>query len=165
MVELLVVIAILSALMAMLFPVLKKVQARSKMTSCINNLKQLGVAVNGYATSHDGRLPTAKRIGDGPDDPGQISNIIKLDNREGYHCPADTKADYDGKTHFDRYGSSYEWQTWANNRLIENVQFEVQEVKIRSPIMSDAEKFHGELGKNFLYEDGSVGPLKENTVE
>ncbi|HEY1663679.1 MAG TPA: type II secretion system protein [Verrucomicrobiae bacterium] len=57
-IELLVVIAIIGILAALLFPALAGAQARAKRTTCLNNLKQLGVAFELYAGDNQDLLPT-----------------------------------------------------------------------------------------------------------
>ena len=49
MIELLVVISILSILMALLLPALKSAQGRAHAVTCVNNLKQIGLALSQYA--------------------------------------------------------------------------------------------------------------------
>jgi prepilin-type processing-associated H-X9-DG protein len=56
---LLVVIAVIGILATLLLPVLSRVKERALTTRCLNNLKQLGLAMQMYADDHDGMLPAA----------------------------------------------------------------------------------------------------------
>jgi len=55
-IELLVVIAILAILAAILFPVFAKAREKARQINCVSNLKQIGTAVQMYATDYDERL-------------------------------------------------------------------------------------------------------------
>ncbi len=56
-IELLVVIAIIAILAAILFPVFARAREKARQASCINNLKQLGLAFLQYAQDYDECLP------------------------------------------------------------------------------------------------------------
>ena len=56
MIELLVVIAIIAILAAILFPVFAQAREKARQTSCLSNMKQLGLSLNMYAQDYDGAL-------------------------------------------------------------------------------------------------------------
>lgn len=58
-IELLVVVAIIAILFALLSPALKAARDMAKGVHCLNNLRQLGIAVTAYAGEYEDRLPYA----------------------------------------------------------------------------------------------------------
>ena len=52
-IELLVVIAVIAVLMGILMPALSRAREQGKATFCLNNLHQIGIAVQMYAQEND----------------------------------------------------------------------------------------------------------------
>src|SRR5258708_19715381 len=59
-IELLVVIAIIAILAAILFPVFAQARESARMTSCLSNLKQIGLGTMMYLQDYDERYPNCK---------------------------------------------------------------------------------------------------------
>ena len=57
-IELLVVIAIIAVLIALLLPAVQAAREAARRAQCVNNLKQLGLAMHNYHST-----PTASRLG------------------------------------------------------------------------------------------------------
>jgi len=54
-IELLVVIAIIAILAAILFPVFARAREKARQTSCLSNMKQMGLASHMYSADNDGQ--------------------------------------------------------------------------------------------------------------
>ena len=61
-IELLVVIAIIAILAAILFPVFARAREQARKTSCLSNLKQIGLASHMYAQDYDELFPVDNHI-------------------------------------------------------------------------------------------------------
>jgi prepilin-type N-terminal cleavage/methylation domain-containing protein len=56
-IELLTVIAVIAILAALLLPALGLAKERGQRVVCLSNLRQIGIAVHGYASDNDGKIP------------------------------------------------------------------------------------------------------------
>jgi len=66
-IELLVVIAIIALLLSILLPALKKAKNLARDSICMNNLKQVGVAMTAYASNYDQKIPRNAGAAYGPE--------------------------------------------------------------------------------------------------
>jgi prepilin-type N-terminal cleavage/methylation domain-containing protein/prepilin-type processing-associated H-X9-DG protein len=58
-IELLVIIAIIAILAAILFPVFAQAREKARQTSCLSNMKQIGLALSMYTQDYDETMPYA----------------------------------------------------------------------------------------------------------
>jgi prepilin-type N-terminal cleavage/methylation domain-containing protein len=134
-IEILVVIAIIAILAALLLPALSLAKAKGQRISCMNNLRQLGVACHVYMADNDGRLvenwPYAidpkletncwahGNMGNGLQATNQaLLRMGKLfpyaNNADTYHCPADRST-----TNSAPRVRSYSMNSWMGSRYME----------------------------------------------
>ncbi len=64
-IELLVVIAIIAILAALLLPALARAKDKAKLTECINNAKQIGIALRLWSNDNEHKFPWKVDVADG----------------------------------------------------------------------------------------------------
>lgn len=109
-IELIVVIAIIGILAVLVTPQYQKFLARSESVACMNNLRQIGIAVLGYVGENNSKYPI---IEPNPEDPlyePEAEATPMLEALEPYglssallKCPSDSK-------YIIERGMSYQWR-------------------------------------------------------
>jgi prepilin-type N-terminal cleavage/methylation domain-containing protein/prepilin-type processing-associated H-X9-DG protein len=155
-IELLVVIAVIAILAALLVPVGSRMVESGRATSCLGNLRQLGMALSAYLADNNNTMPTLKagRESVTADEPVIDNTLDKyLPDKAVFACPADKK----GFAH--KTGTSYHWNVTLNGQAVANLNFlGMVADHSRIPILGDKEGFHPYLEDkiNLLYADGHV---------
>ncbi len=93
-IELLVVIAIIAILAAILFPVFAKAREKARQTTCLSNMKQIGMGTMQYVQDYDEQFPYAVRTAD--DSATYIATIVDALNPytkadQVWWCPSQPK--------------------------------------------------------------------------
>lgn len=133
-VELLVVIAIAAILAALLLPVISVAESKAQRTVCLNNVRQIGLAIQTYSDDFNGEAPIDQAARSQAKDIGEYGTATYLSYRRLIHqyvglgprpspkdklfaCPADTfsydvidlslAVSYDPKPFHENTGTSY----------------------------------------------------------
>ncbi len=101
-IELLVVIAIIAILAAILFPVFARAREKARQTSCLSNLKQIGLGVMMYCEDYDEMYPQTHPGSWSDPTPSDVDlSILRLDiypyikNWQVWRCPSDNSAQWE----------------------------------------------------------------------
>lgn len=111
-IELLVVIAIIALLAAILFPVFARARENARKSTCLNNLKQIGVALTQYVQDYDETYPPAHWVGGGTVPVGAWLEPYHK-NRQLWRCPSDGVNK--GAVNANYANQSYAWNSWYFN--------------------------------------------------
>jgi prepilin-type processing-associated H-X9-DG protein len=152
--ELLITMTIIAALVTLLVPASQRLMGKAKAAHCLNNLRNLGGALQLYLAEHNNTMPTLVTVRDNKDssDPA-IDNTLNAytSGTEVFHCTADNK------NLFQTTGTSYLWNNLLNGQNVAYMNF-MGFIKdgAHIPVMSDKENFHKyqDVKVNILYADG-----------
>jgi prepilin-type N-terminal cleavage/methylation domain-containing protein len=182
-IELVVVIAIIASLVTLLMPAIGQMFERGRETKCTNNLRQIGMLIQGAAMDNNGVYPEIENDRENPihdEEQGTVQTLRELVEARGgtvdlVKCPSDIQSTLahskNGATtsYFEAKGSSYEWYPYYEGENVNAVnRYGRMGIRTLPPsqvrlLMDYAENGEGPHGRSVtgskmhvFYADGSV---------
>jgi prepilin-type processing-associated H-X9-DG protein len=146
-------------------PTLGRAKEAGRATACLNNLRQMGVALQLYVDENNNRLPVMRDRPISTNAPPtnafpsvEIVLATQLGNVKILRCPSDHQQIY------EQTGSSYAWNSLLNGQKADSPDiFNLQLGQSQIPVFFDKEAFHKARGEkkgvNYLYADGHIKNL------
>jgi prepilin-type N-terminal cleavage/methylation domain-containing protein/prepilin-type processing-associated H-X9-DG protein len=164
-IELLVVVAIIGILAGLLLPVITRTKESGRSAACLNNLHQIGMALQIYVQDNQNHLPVMQDKGtnNAPTVYPSLDRVL-LSYAGGasniFHCPSDNQQA------FDLTGSSYAWNNLLNGQDADHLEMFTNAYPLTQVfLVFDKAKFHVARGDqraiNWLYADGHIKNLLE----
>lgn len=121
-IELLVVIAIIAILAAILFPIFVTVKENARISKCVSQLKQIGMATSLYSDQWNGCLPAYHASNPDCPHPRDVKKaLLKYASYKDslWDCPSDNGyKPWNVKNFYDEWKTSY----WFNDRIFAEVE-------------------------------------------
>lgn len=153
MVELLVVIGVISVLACLVAPSIKIARARAQASSCLGNLKAIGVGLTGYLGDNQMTMPQLAAARASTDEQvAVLDNTLNryVDDVRVFTCPA-------GQAIARTTGTSYFWNSVLSGQAVANLNMLglVNDLS-KIPVVLDKEGWHTYSADkvNQLYADG-----------
>lgn len=145
--------AIVVVLAAVAVPAFSRITQSARAAACMSNLRQIGNAVNLYASDHNQTIPSLEAgRASKAEDKKVIDNTLDTYARNPavFACPADNEG-LARKT-----GTSYYWNIALNGQNLNNLNFLGFHERPTIPLISDKDPFHPYVDTkvNILYADG-----------
>jgi len=152
-IELLVVIAIIAILASILFPVFSRAREKAREANCKSNLRQIGLAIQMYASDWDDLLPLANSRPSSSGPPGIVDVLGPYTkNRQVFRCPSDKAKMWDIE------GTSYDYGMGMLDVGMppQPIDFPFNIEPSQCPLMGDFEPDWHIRKPNILFADGHV---------
>lgn len=147
--EALIALAVVAVLAGIAVPVGRSMVLRSREAACLNQLRALGVGLEGYLQDHQQKLPELEAGRDSKSQEVPVLETVLLDYVDGpesFRCPQD-------RAEFATSGSSYLWNSTQSGLHFSSLSFFGNtERPDKIPLITDKEAWHPS-GTNFLYAD------------
>ncbi len=129
-IELLVVIAIIAILAAILFPVFAQAKAAAKQSSCVSNIRQIGIGMIMYLADSDDYYPgndqfepaSTNTSAADPRIPYDLLIMPYVKNTKIFNCPSDAGSNRSPATSVSFWDVAYQSQAlWRSYQFVGNI--------------------------------------------